>query len=83
LRNGPIPHKLRERLLYLAREWMRAVVDKEDVVMNKRAATFMRSILTSVVRAMLIFSKMPPLYAQSNLHMDSSGYTTGTIGSKV
>jgi hypothetical protein len=37
-------------------------------------------ILTSAIFAMLIFSEMPPLYAQSSLHTDRSGYTTGTIG---
>ena len=30
--------ELREKLLNLAREWMRAVMDQEDIVTNSRAA---------------------------------------------
>jgi hypothetical protein len=41
-----------------------------------------RFILTSITPAILICSEIPPLYAQSSLHTDQSGYTTGTIGSK-
>jgi hypothetical protein len=40
-----------------------------------------RFILTSMTPAILICSEIPPLYAQSNLHTDRAGYTTGTIGS--
>jgi hypothetical protein len=29
---------LREKLLNLAREWMRAVMDEEDIVMSRQAA---------------------------------------------
>jgi hypothetical protein len=41
-----------------------------------------RFILTSVILAILFFSEMPPLAAQTSLHTDRSGYTTGTIDSK-
>jgi hypothetical protein len=40
-----------------------------------------RFILTSVILAILFFSEVPPLAAQTSLHTDRSGYTTGTIGS--
>jgi len=39
-----------------------------------------RFILTTAIVAMLFFCEMPPLSAQSSLHTDRSGYTTGTIG---
>ena len=39
-----------------------------------------RFILTCAILAMLIFCDMPSLSAQSSLHTDRSGYTTGTIG---
>ena len=47
----------------------------------KRTVTSMRAMLSSVVLAILILFDTTPLYAQSNLHTDTSGYTTGTIGS--
>jgi hypothetical protein len=39
-----------------------------------------RVILTSIILAIFIFCEMQPLYAQTRLHTDRSGYTTGTVG---
>jgi hypothetical protein len=51
------------------------------VTLDVRVAST-RFVLTSVAAVLLIFCQILPLYAQSSLHTDQSGYTTGTIGSK-
>jgi hypothetical protein len=51
------------------------------VTLDVRVAST-RFVLTSVAAVLLIFCQVLPLYAQSSLHTDRSGYTTGTIGSK-
>jgi hypothetical protein len=50
------------------------------VTLDVRGAST-RFVLTSVAAVLLIFCQILPLYAQSSLHTDRSGYTTGTIGS--
>src|ERR1700704_585235 len=49
--------------------------------MMEQTATSIRAVLSSVVLTLLMLFDTTPLYAQSNLHTDTSGYTTGTIGS--
>jgi len=50
------------------------------MILDVRLASTRFILLPSITLAILIFSEMP-LYSQSNLHTDRSGYTTGTIGS--
>src|SRR6266511_3189970 len=50
------------------------------VTLDVRGAST-RFVLTSVAAVLLIFCQILPLYAQSSLHTDRSGYTTGTISS--